>query len=124
MKWVDKRRHAEIAGQSFSHLSMSFDKADVLRGAIEIVQPCPPTPSIRSPGMLVLVVAGRGVKRGDKKPSGCSQAKLVPQPLTDSALEYPTTAPYLTSSLPASAACLSVVSSVRSSCTDDGLLHI
>ena len=31
-KWVDKRRHAEIAGQSFSHLSMSFDKADVLRG--------------------------------------------------------------------------------------------
>ena len=78
---------------------MSFDKADVLRGAIEMVQPCPPTPSIRSPGMLVLVVAGRGVKRGDKKPSGCSQAKLVPQPLTDSALEYPTTAPYLTSSL-------------------------
>lgn len=34
-----------------------------------------------------VVVAG--VKRGDKKPSGCSQAKLVPQPLTDSSLESP-----------------------------------
>ena len=31
-----KRRHAEIAGQSFSHLSTSFDKGDVLRGSSSI----------------------------------------------------------------------------------------
>ena len=35
------------------------------------------------------------MKRGDKKPSGCSQPKLVPQPLTASSLECCSVAPFL-----------------------------